>query len=457
MAERTIDIAALRDGLEGPAVAAGDDGWDEARAAWNLAADQHPAAVVFAAGADDVAAGVAFARENGLRVAPQGTGHGARPGTAEGALLLRTESMDGVEIDAEGRVARIEAGVIARDAGAAAAEHGLASFPGSSPDVGVIGYTLGGGLGWLARKHGLACNNVRAIELVTADGKQRRVDSEDDPDLFWALRGGGGSFAVVTAIELELPELPEVFAGNVIYPADERSGEILRRYFEWTAAVPDEVTSLLRFLHPPPLPTVPEPVRDRHLIMLAACHAGPEPDGAGLIAPLRELGEPVIEAFSAVPPSQLVGVAMDPEQPVPGISDTISFAAMPEEAIDAFVEMAGPEADSPLVNAEIRHLGGALAAPAEDGGARSHLDAAFVFSGTGVPMSPELGEAIHKRLYAVQEAFSPWSTDTRFGNFAGRPTEPEGLFDPETLGRLREVKQRHDPDRAIGANLPLVG
>jgi FAD/FMN-containing dehydrogenase len=456
MPEWTIDLADLRSELGGKAVAPGEDGWDEARAAWNLAANQQPAAAVFAEGADDIAAAISFARSNDLRIAPQGTGHGARPGTAEGSILVKTERMNDVQVDAEGQVGRLEAGVIARDAGTAIGEHGLSAFPGSSADVGVVGYTLGGGLSWLGRRQGLACNNVRAIELVTADGELRRVDAGNDPDLFWALRGGGGSFAVVGAIEFDLVELPQAFAGAVVYPADERSGEILRRYFEWAAGVPDDVTSLARFVHPPPLPHVPEPLRDRHLIMLAACYAGPESEGAGLIAPLRELGEPVVESFRAMAPSELVSVAMDPEEPVPSISDTTSLAAMPDEAVDAFVETAGPDAGSPLVNAELRQLGGALSVPAEGAGARSHLDAAFAFSGTGVPISPELGEAINRQIDAIRDALAPWSGGHRLNNFAGRPTQPEQLFDPETLARLRDVKQRYDPDGLIGANLPLA-
>ena len=205
-------------------------------AAWNLTADQNPAAVAYAESADDVVAAINFARASGLGIAAQGTGHGAGSrGPLDGSILLRTDRMKGIEIDAEARVGRYEAGVLWMEANPAAGEHGLANLSGSAPDIGVVGYTTGGGFGWLARRHGLACNSVRAIELVTADGEQRRVDANNDPDLFWALRGGGGSFGVVTAIEFGLAELPEVFAGSVIYPADERSTEIVNRYFEWAA------------------------------------------------------------------------------------------------------------------------------------------------------------------------------------------------------------------------------
>ena len=268
--------------------------------------------------------------------------------------------MKGIEIDAEARVGRYEAGVLWMEANPAAGEHGLANLSGSAPDIGVVGYTTGGGFGWLARRHGLACNSVRAIELVTADGEQRRVDADNDPDLFWALRGGGGSFGVVTAIEFGLAELPEVFAGSVIYPADERSTEIVNRYFEWAARMPDEVTSIVRFLQLPALPQIPEPLQDRPLLTLGACYAGPESDGAELIQPIRELGEPVMDTFQTMTPSGLPAVHMEPDEPVPGLVYTTSIRETPQEAIDAFIETAGPDSGSPLLAAELRQCGGAV-------------------------------------------------------------------------------------------------
>src|SRR5262245_55448494 len=181
-----------------------DPDWDEARAAWNLVADQRPEAVALVESADDVTAVVRFASENELRVAGQGTGHGAAPmQPLDDTILIKTERMRGIEVDPTARTARIEAGVLSAELGAAASEHGLSALPGASPDVGTIGYTLGGGMSWLVRAHGFACNHVRAIELVTADGEARTVDGENDPDLFWALRGGGGGYAIVTALRLE--------------------------------------------------------------------------------------------------------------------------------------------------------------------------------------------------------------------------------------------------------------
>jgi FAD/FMN-containing dehydrogenase len=234
-----------------------DPDWDEARAAWNLAADQRPAAVAFVESAEDVAATVRFAVEHDLRLAGQGTGHGAAPlGPLEEAILVKTERMRGVEVDPEAQTARVEAGVLSLELGEAAGAHGLCSLPGSSPDVGVVGYTLGGGLSWLARRHGFACNRVRAIELVDAEGEPRTVDADNDPDLFWALRGGGGGYGIVAALHLDLLPIAEVYAGALLFPA-EVGAPAVRAYRDWAATAPDEVTSVVRFLTRRRSPTCP--------------------------------------------------------------------------------------------------------------------------------------------------------------------------------------------------------
>jgi FAD/FMN-containing dehydrogenase len=448
-----VDLDGLGEKIAGTIVRPGDESWDQARAAWNLAADQNPAAVVYAQSSDDVVATVDAARAGGLGVAALGTGHGAGSrGPLDGSVLIRTERMKGIEIDADNGTGRYEAGVLWMEANPAAGEHGLANRSGSAPDIGVVGYTTGGGFGWIARRHGLACNSVRAIELVTADGEQRRVDAANDPDLFWALRGGGGSFGVVTAIEYDLVELPEVFAGSAIYAADERTEEIVNSYFEWAPTLPDEVTSIVRFLHLPPLPMIPEPLQDKPLITIGACYAGSEAEGAELVQPMRELGEQVMDTFQAMPPSGLPAVHMEPEEPVPGFVYTTSLREAPQEAIDAFVAAAGPSSGSPLLSAELRQCGGAVGRPAEGGGALSHLDAEYVFVGIGLPMTPEMGQAINERLDAICEALSPWSTGSCYFNFADRPTALEEIFAPETLERLRDVKRRYDPDGLISGN-----
>jgi FAD/FMN-containing dehydrogenase len=260
----------LRDRVVGPE----DRGWDEARRAWNLAVDQHPAAVARPESAEEVVAAVEVARQNGLRVAPQGTGHGAPPrAPLEGSVLLDMSRMNAVEIDPEGRRARLEAGAQWQHVVPPAAEHGLAALSGTAPDVCATGYLLGGGVGWMVRRYGLACNSIRGAEVVTADGRRVRADTDSEPELFWALRGGGGSFGVVTALELELFPVRELYGGVLFWP-QERAAEVLEAWHEWSAGVPDEMTSIGRLLNVPPLEEIPEPVRGRSFVMVEAAWIG---------------------------------------------------------------------------------------------------------------------------------------------------------------------------------------
>ena len=238
----------------------GDPGWDEARRAWNLAVDQHPAAVALPTSAQEVADVIRFARHYGLRVAAQGTGHNAAPlGSLADTVLVRTERMRQVTIDPAARIARAEAGVVWLEVAEAAAEHGLAALAGSSPDVGVVGYTIGGGMSWLGRAYGLSANNVEAIEVVTADGRLRpRRRPGTETDLFWALRGGGGSFGVVTAIELRLFPITEVYAGLLWWPA-EAAAAVLQAWRELTqSGLPEEFTTAARLMN---VPADPRPAR----------------------------------------------------------------------------------------------------------------------------------------------------------------------------------------------------
>ncbi len=428
-----------------------DSDWEEARAAWNLAADQRPAAVAFAESAEDVAATVAFAAERGLKVAPQGTGHGAAPlGPLDGAILLKTSRMRGIEIDPSAGTARVEAGVLVVELSEAAGAHGLSFMPGSAPDVGVIGYSLGGGLSWLGRRHGLACNRVAAIELVSADAKRRTVDAENDADLFWALRGGGGGYAIVTALHFDLLPVAEVYAGALLFGAEVGAAAV-RAYRDWTETVPDEVTSIVRFLTPPDIPDVPEPIRGRPLLTIGAACIGSQEAGEAAIAPLRELGEPIIDTFGWMPAAGLCHIHMDPEHPVPGIGDGHLIGALSDEAIDAFVALTGPDSGSPLLLSELRHLGGELGRPPGDGGALCELGAGFALYSVGMPMTPELGEAIPRHLTQIEESMAPWIAGAYY-NFTERPCDVGAILPPGVCARLVEVKRNWDPAGRILAN-----
>ena len=246
----------------------------------------------------------------------------------------------------------------------------------------MVGYTLGGGIGWLARAYGLACNSVLAVEAVTADGRIVRADADHEHDLFWALRGGGGSFAVVTALEFALYPVAEVYAGALFWPS-ERAAEVLHAWRELIAAAPDELTSLGRLMQFPPFPQIPESLRGRSFVLVEAAYCGPEADGAELLQPLRELG-PEMDTVATIPVDGLSELHMDPPQPVPCAGDGMLLSELPAEAVDALVSVAGAGSGSPLLSVEVRQLGGALADAAATNGALSSIDAGFALYAVGI-------------------------------------------------------------------------
>jgi hypothetical protein len=449
-----VDVDVLRDRIEGTVVAPGDAAWDEARQAWNLHVDQRPALVAVPQSAADVVAIVDFARERGLRVAPQGTGHNASAiATLERTILVKTHEMRSVEIDAERRRARVGAGVIWAEVTGPASELGLAPLAGSSPDVGVVGYTLGGGLSWLSRRHGLAANSVLAIELVTADGRLVRCDRDHEPELFWALRGGGGSFGVVTAIEFVLYPAPQVYAGALLWPW-ERAGEVLRAYVEWCRTAPGAISTSARILQVPPLPDIPEPVRGRQFVAIDGAFLGSPETGAEVLGPLRAL-EPEIDMFAPIPAAALSHIHMDPEHPVPGIGDGMVLDELTPAAIDALVAVAGPGSGSPLLSVELRQLGGAIGVPPAEHGALAKIGGAFALFAVGMAMTPEMGEAVSAHVERVVETMDPWDAGRRYLNFTERSADASAFFPEGTLRRLQAVKRDVDPGDLFVSNHPV--
>src|SRR4051794_18172724 len=354
----TVD--ALRDRIAGEYVTPADANWDEARLAWNLAVDQRPAAVAIPETVEDIVEVVRYARANGYHVAGQSTGHNAHP-LAEGlehTVLIKTHEMRDVQIDPVAGVARAEAGALWMDVTYPAGEHGLAPLAGSSPDVGVAGYSLGGGISWMARKYGLAANSVIALELVNANGDIVRASSVENPDLFWAMRGGGGSFGIVTHIEMRLYPVKELYAGWLIFPM-ERAEEVLNAWRDWVETVPDEATSVGRLLQVPPLPELPEPLRGRRLVVVEAAMIMDEAAASKLLKPLRKLG-PEMDTFATIPATGLQELHMDPPNPVPGVGDHMLMRDLTPAGIERVVEVAGAGSSSPLLSVEFRHLGGAI-------------------------------------------------------------------------------------------------
>jgi FAD/FMN-containing dehydrogenase len=450
-----LDVRGLREKMSGTITIPGDAAWDDARRGWNLAVDLQPAAVAEPETVADVMAIVNFARVRGLRVAPQGTGHNGGPlaKALRNTILVKTHRMRMVEIDPVRRCARVQAGATWADVVAPAAEHELAALAGSSHDVGVVGYTLGGGLSWLARKHGLAANSVKAIQIVTADGRLKVVDRDHDADLFWALRGGGGSFGIVTAIELELYPVSQVYAGMLAFPW-ERSREVLKAWREWTRTVPDEVTSLGRILQIPDMPEVPEPMRGAQIVVVEVAYLGDEASGAELLAPLRELG-PAIDTFAMISPQGLLQLHMDPPQPVPGAGDGAQLDVLPAEAIDALVDAAGPGSGSPLLSVEIRHLGGALGRARDGHGALSVLEGDFAMFAVGFAPTPDVAAAVELHVDVVKDSVAEWDAGRRYLNFSERPFDTRNAYPAGAYRRLQAVKTLVDPDDLFQSNHPI--
>jgi hypothetical protein len=317
--------------------------------------------------------------------------------------------------------------------------------------VGVLGYSLGGGLSWLARSHGLAANSVTAAEIVTADGELRRVDAENDPDLFWALRGGGGNFGAVTALEFRLYPVTSVYAGMLAFP-QERAAEVLHAWRELLPSLPDEMTTVGRILNVPPLEEIPEIVRGRRLVVVEAIYVGDEAGGAELIAPLRELG-PELDTFATIAPTDLIHLHMDPDHPVPGRGDHLLLQdELPADAIDAVLAAAGPETASTLLSVELRHLGGAVARRAPHHGALDAIDAGFAMFFVGMTPTPEIGMAVAADLGKVKDAMARWDVGREYLNFAEQPTDTRRLVSDDAYARLTHVKAQYDPSELFRAN-----
>ena len=447
------DLAGIREQLEGELLAPGDRGWEDARQGFNLALDPQPALISVPHSEADVEATVRFAREAGLRVAAQGTAHGAGAlSPLSDSVLLRTTAMKGVELGAAARTAKARAGAVWADLVPQASDQGLAALHGSAPNLGIVGYTIGGGVGWYSRKHGLACNRARSFEIVGADGELRRVNANSDPDLFWALRGGGGSFGVVTSVEFDLLEISEVYAGAMFFPF-ERADEVLRAWRDWTAGVPDEMTSVGRLMQFPPIPDIPEPIRGKAFAILELIYIGGEAEGREIAAPLIDLG-PVMNSLAAVPPAGIADLHMDPPGPVSGITGHLLLEDFGDQALDELLRVAGPGSGSKLTSVEVRHGGGALSRPDANAGALASLPGSFNMFAVGSTMDPASVAPTRDRLDQLNAALKPFEAG-RYMSFCEEPTDFEAAFSTETCDRLRAVKAKQDPDNLFHANQEL--
>jgi FAD/FMN-containing dehydrogenase len=449
-------LETLKAGLRGTAYAAGEDGYDEASRAWNLNASQEPALVVMAEGAADVMAAVSFARDLGMGVGVMATGHGVGA-PCDGGVLVNTSRMRGVRVDPVAGTARVEAGALWADVIPEATAHGLAGLVGSSSHVGVVGYTMGGGFGWLGRRFGLNAASVTGADVVTADGQLLRVSADENADLFWGLGGGGGNFGIVTSLEFRLYPLTAVYGGNAFYPI-EKAGEVLDFYARWSADLPDEMTTSVAFMNIPPLPDIPEPLRGGSFVVVRGCYSGDNPqDGEEMFRPARErLGDPVMDTFVVMPVAAMDAISMDPVDPMGSVQHSEMLSDLSPETIEALLEVAGPGSGSPLIMLEVRQLGGALARTPGRLFPMGGGKAGYIMNGVGVTFTPEMVEGVRAHLARVTEATREHQTGETYVNFmelaAAGEDRVRAAYPAEDWERLVALKDRHDPDNLFRFN-----
>ncbi|MGW2024920.1 FAD-binding oxidoreductase [Streptomyces decoyicus] len=484
-------LAELVRQTRGPVLVPGDDGYDTERSGFQLAYRHRPDVIVGAECAGDVVAAVGFARAQGLPVAVQATGHGLSAAT-DGGLLISTRRMAGVRVDAAARTARVEAGVVWGQVVEAAAPYGLAPLNGSSPGVGVISYTLGGGVGVLARTYGFAADQVRSVDLVTADARQLHVTADSDPELFRALLGGGHGLGVVTAMEFGLVPVARLYGGQLVF-GGERIDAALAAYLDWTATVPDELTSSLALIVYPDLPQLPEPLRGRYLAQIRIAYTGSAEEGERLVAPLRAVGPRVSDELREMPYADSHTIHRDPSDPHAYNGDNALLSGLDAAALHRVAALTGPDAPVMCV-VQLNHLGGAMAkrgGPDEVAGSVGHRDARFALrllsplpgaeagddlgadtgEGLGADVSgadgPGSGDASSegpgaalatvRALHAeALAAVAPWrigrSVNFLFGSHGERPDAAEvarSVHDADEHRRLVGLKAHHDPENVF--------
>lgn len=425
----------------GPVFQPGEPGYDTEIAGFQTAYTHRPALVVAALHAEDVRSAVEYAARHGLPVAVQATGHGLSV-AADGGVLINTSRMTDIRIDPATRTARVAAGVRAGALIEAATAHGLAPLNGSSPSVGVVGYTLGGGLGILAREFGYAADHVRAVELVTADGRLRRLEAGDE--LFAAVLGTGGNFGVVTALELELVPVTTVYGGQLQF--DTRLVEpALEAWRLWTTDLPERLTSAITMLTIPNIPQVPEHLRGRYTATINIAYTGDAAEGERLVAPLRAVGERLFDDLRAMPYAESHGIYRDPDHPHAYTATNALLTDLPAQAAETFLDLTGPNSPSPVV-AGLRHLGGALRRPGPAGIAMDHRSAEYV---ARVIAMPDAEVPVGERLAGIRDALAPWTIGHHLNFLYGGGADADEAqtrlgYSPATYDRLAALKAKYD-------------
>lgn len=445
---------ALAARVSGAVHAPGSPGHERARTGVQLLDPHRPAAVVEAADAEDVRAALLWAAERGLPVAVQATGHGRGTGLS-GGVLVDTRRMDGVRVDPARRTARIGAGTTWRRVIEAAAPHGLAPLSGSSPSVGAVGYTLGGGVGLLARRHGFSADHVHGVDLVTADGGARTVTADSDPELFRALRGGGGGLGVVTGMEVGLFPVEHLYGGGLLFDLEGDPAGVLGAWREWTRDLPEEMTSGMSLVSYPDLPALPPHLRGRHLARVAVSWSGPVAQGPGLVEPLRSAGPLLEDTLGVLPYTRSEEVFSDPEEPAAFRGNGLLLDDLP--VADAAAAARRAHAAPFMTVVWLRHLGGALSRPPAVPGVVGHRDAAFaltLLTLDGARDTPAMADLRASTTEALADRTLGRSLTLSFG--AMDADRVRTAFSPGDHARLVRLRERLDPRGLIHSHRPLV-
>jgi hypothetical protein len=449
----SAELQSFKTRFGGVALTAGDDGYDEARALWNGWFDKRPAVIARCGTADDVVSVVGFARESGLPLAIRGGGHSlAGLSSCDDGIMLDLSLMREVVVDPDARTARVQAGATWADFDVATQAHGLASTGGLISHTGVAGLTLGGGIGWLMRKFGLAADNLIGADLVTASGEIVHASNSEQPELLWGLRGGGGNFGVVTSFEFRLHPVGPVVGGLMGFPID-RGRDVLRLYRTWAAEVPDEFTTIAAVITAPPAPFIPPDLVGQKVVGLAGCWCGEPGAGQGALGPLRALG-PAFDVFGPMPYPALQGM-LDEGAPHGIRSYTRSgyLADLSDGAIDAALEH-GATMRSPFSQLHLHHMGGAVARVGEDDTAFSNRRAAYAYNVNTMWMDPSEDAMQEASNRAFSSALAPFSTGGVYVNFLGNEGEARirAAYGDAKFQRLAELKRRFDPGNLFRLN-----
>jgi FAD/FMN-containing dehydrogenase len=444
----------LKAKIRGTVLQSKDSGFDEARKIWNAAIDRRPAVIVRCAGTADIIAAIAYARDNGLLLAVRGGGHNiAGSAVCNDGLVIDLSQMKSVRIDPAAKRAFVEPGATLADFDQEAQAFGLATPLGINSTTGVAGLTLGGGFGWISRKYGTTVDNLVSAEIVTADGRLLRVNAKEHADLFWALRGGGGNFGVVTLFEFQLHSVgPEVFGGLIVYPL-EQANDVLRKYRDLTANMSDDLTVWVVMRLAPPLPFLPAEVHGKPVIVLAACYIGSPESAARTIEPLRHCGTPYGEHLGPMPFTAWQQ-AFDPLL-TPGSRNywkSHNFTELKDGMFDVLIRFAG-SLPSPMTEIFIGQLGGQTNRVAADATAYANRDSKFIMNIHGRWSEASDDDQCTAWARQLFDAITPFALGSVYVNFL---TQDEGDRVKAAYGpnyeRLVRVKTQYDPQNVFRHN-----